>query len=194
LISVTVDASAALRMLRNQRDQVPFAIARALTKTAQAGQGAATGAINTVFDRPTPFTQRGVRILPARKTDLEARVFLQDVQARYLGLQIAGGTRKPKKRALVLPTELKTNRYGNIAQGAIKRLLARKDTFSGSIRGVGGIWQRTKGGRLKLLIAYEDEAKYEKRFDFAGVVMRRVRQVFASELSSSVTLAMRTAR
>ena len=49
-----------------------------------------------------------------------------------------------------MPTSnVKLNRYGNLAggQGRIKRLLAKKNTFQGTINGVAGVWQRPKRGK-----------------------------------------------
>ena len=71
-------------------------------------------------------------------------------QAEYLRFQIEGGTRTPKGRAIAVPTSnVKLNRYGNLAggQGRIKRLLAKKNVFQGTIGGVAGIWQRPKRGK-----------------------------------------------
>ena len=44
-----------------------------------------------------------------------------------------------------MPTSnVKLNRYGNLAggQGRIKRLLAKKNVFQGTIGGVAGVWQK----------------------------------------------------
>ena len=76
-----------------------------------------------------------------------------------------------------MPTSnVKLNRYGNLAggQGRIKRLLAKKNTFQGTIGGVAGVWQRPKRGKrsrgdsgtieqsgLKLLVAYESSTQYQ---------------------------------
>jgi hypothetical protein len=71
-------------------------------------------------------------------------------QAEYLRFQIEGGTRTPKGTAIaVLRSNFKLNRYGNLAggQGRIKRFLARKNTFQGTINGVAGVWQRPKRGK-----------------------------------------------
>ena len=73
-----------------------------------------------------------------------------DKQAEYLRLQIEGGTRTPSGRAIAVPTSnVKLNKYGNLtgAQGRIKRLLNRKDTFQGEINGIAGVWQRPKRGK-----------------------------------------------
>jgi hypothetical protein len=168
--------------------QMPFTVAKALTQTAKDVQVVETRKLGEVFDRPTPFTMRAIGITPARKTDLTAKVFLKDIQGAYLKLQVDGGTRYPKNRALVLPTDLPTNQYGNIPKGQIKRLLRRPDVFSGTVRGIAGIWQRTGRGLL-LLVSYEPKATYRKRFPFYGIA----RRVIAARLRTNIEAAWRAA-
>ena len=111
--------------------QIPFATAKALTDTAKDVQRELNTTIDQVFDRPVPFTQKAIGVTFANKATLTSRVFVKDMQAAYLGLQISGGTRTPKKRALVIPGNLlPLNQYGNIPKGKIKALLARPDVFS----------------------------------------------------------------
>ena len=83
------------------------------------------------------------------------------------------------------------NLIGTIgAQGRIKRLLNRKDTFQGKINGIAGVWQRPKRRRrsrggsgtigpsgLKLLVAYESRTYYQPRFDFYGIARRSVPKI-----------------
>ena len=126
------------------KKQIPFATALALTKTAQSAQKALRKAAIQQIDNPTPFTLRGFRIRKANKKTLTAEVFIADTQSEYLKYAIEGGTRTPKKRAIIQPGAIKLNKYGNIPKNAINRIMARRDTFSGVIGGVPGIWQRKK--------------------------------------------------
>ena len=135
-----------------QRRQVPFALAKTLTDTAGDVKKNFPRTMQRRLDRPTPFTMRGMFVRRATKTNLVSSVGFKDIQAGYLDKPERGGVRKPKGRAIVLPAGQKVNRYGNIPKGAIRRILARADTFSGEVRGIPGIWQRHKGG-LRLLIA-----------------------------------------
>ena len=105
---------------------------------------------------------------------------------------------------------VKLNRYGNLAggQGRIKRLLAKKNTFQGTIGGVAGIWQRPKRGRqrsgtygvkgkqtgLKLLVAYESSTQYRPRFDFYGIGERSVRTNIGKEMEKAIGRALRSAK
>lgn len=199
MITVTVDTKRLTRRLTHiERDQYPFAVAYAITKTAQHIQGEETKAIEKCFDRPTPFTKRAVGIKAATKTIPEGEVFLKDKQAAYLGLQVTGGTRRPKRRALIVPWKhIRLNKYGNIPglrTGKIQKLLARRDTFSGRVKGVDGIWQRLRGNRLKLLIAWEPKANYKKRFAFYAIALRGFRERFAPQFKRSLAMALKTAR
>lgn len=182
------------RISRLHRRQLPFATAAALTDTAKDAQSDAVDEMSRVFDRPTPFTKRGVGVRAARKTRLVARVFIKDRQADYLGIQVRGGTRYPKRRAILVPANARLNRYGNMSRNQVARLLARDDTFSGRVRGVAGIWQRKKRGGLKLLVAYEPRAQYQKRFDFPRVVRRTVERTFERNFATRWRYALRTAR
>src|SRR4051794_26909518 len=101
-IRVAADIRKATRYLDDAaKRQVPFATAKALTATADAARIAVTRSLPHVLDRPTPFTLRSVRISPARKSDLTARVFVMDKQAEYLAIQETGGDATPKKQAFV---------------------------------------------------------------------------------------------
>jgi len=179
---------------RDFRSQIPFATAKALTATAQDLQVALNAKVETVFDRPTPFTKKAIGITIANKSSLTARVFVKDIQAQYLGLQIEGGTRTPKGRALVVPAGLRLNQYGNIPRGKLKALLARADVFSGRVGGVAGIWQRTRKGPVKLLIAYEPTAKYRRRLPFYETARAVVSKRLVLNFGAALTAAIRTAR
>lgn len=195
-LSVKSDIAAVVKRLdRTVWKQVPFAAAKALTDTAKDVQRELNTAIEQVFDQPTPFTQKAVGIATATKQSLSARVFLKDVQAAYLGLQITGGTRLPKRRALVLPgSGLKLNQYGNIPRGKVQQLLARKDVFSGKVRGVAGLWQRQKAGPPKLLILFEPKAQYQKRLPFYEVARATIERRLTANVEAALRSALATAR
>lgn len=141
-----------------ERDQLPFATAKALTALAKTAQAAEKEAMPEVFDRPTPFTVNSVAVKSARKSDLEARVFIKDVAAAYLAPFEFGGNHtmigagktwlNPKDRTLL-------NQYGNLPRNLMRRLTANPNVFVGSVtfrksgETVSGIWERPKtGGRL----------------------------------------------
>lgn len=177
--------------------QMPFALATALTATARDVEKNVNKRIERGFDRPTAFTKRAVFVKPATKSRFEASVGIKDRQAAYLGIQETGGTRTPQGRALVLPSAARVNRYGNIPRGAVARALSRADTFSGTVRGVSGIWQRVRsrgGPKLKLLYAYEPSASYTPRFNFAGTAAKTAEARFETQFWRAFARAVETAR
>lgn len=85
------------------RDQVPYAASRALNDCARAAVEKVNGAMSSVFDRPTPFTERTAVApgsLAALKDRLAAVVTLRPIPAKYLLHEEIGGTRTlPRRRA-----------------------------------------------------------------------------------------------
>ncbi len=150
MLTFEVVADKTLRDLQGYgQDQVPYAMARAMTKTAQDVRTAEREQMVSVFDRPTPYTLRGLRIWAARKNALIARVgFIDDGSSRsagkYLQYQIFGGHRKTKgfERALynagVMPEGwvavpgkgARLDRYGNISGAQIVQILSAFRTFT----------------------------------------------------------------
>ena len=190
---ITSNVQTFLRQHQRVEKQMRFAQAVALTKTGKIAGEDFTKSLDRVLDRPTPFTKRGVGLIKATKERQVATVFVKDVQAGYLELQETGGTRRPKKRALVLPARGRINQYGNIPRGAVKAALARADTFSGTVRGVAGIWQSGKKG-VKLLYAYQPSANYRPRLRFRQTVEASVRHNYHRQYRRAHDYALRTAR
>ena len=152
-ISVKSDLARLAATLEDLRKrQLPFATARALTATAQAASAAVTAAMPKEFDRPTPFTQRALGIISARKDTLTATVFVKDIQARYLRVQETGGKQVLHGKALLDPKHVKLNQYGNLPRSKLKSLLGQMDVFVGRIRfkktgqSIWGVWRRPKVG------------------------------------------------
>jgi hypothetical protein len=195
MISITVkhNLDAVIRQLDAQQKQVAYATARALTMTAKDVQKDVTAAIGEVFDRPTAFSRSAIGVTYATKQTLRARIYVKNIQAKYLGIQIAGGTRLPKKRAIVVPFNVPLNQYGNMTRGKLKTLLARKDTFSGVINNVPGVYQRTRKG-VKLLIAYEQVAHYQPRLPFLAIATKTISRTLLPNFRIALAQALRTAR
>jgi hypothetical protein len=179
------------------RRQLPFALARALTETARQTAAEMTRALPSIFDRPTPFTLRAMAIKPARKENLEAWVFIKDIQARYLKLEETGGAREPEPGSpLVVPVDATLNQYGNIPRGALSRLKGTKrgQVFVGTIKGVTGFWQRGPFHSIRLLAALHREEQYRPRFRYAERVRASVERIFPAELSKQLERALATAK
>lgn len=138
-----------------QREQVPFATALALSWTAKECVEQNRRVMRSVFDRPTPYTLRGVTMIGATKANLRARVeFTEDVAittgfdagistGKYLKPQVFGGPRNPKRSELLLRAVgwmradefwvpapgAALNAYGNISEGLMNKILAQARGF-----------------------------------------------------------------
>lgn len=131
--------------IRNLReDQLPFAIARAVTMTAQSVKKALEYEMPLAFDRPTPYTMSSLYLNPATKSIPVAKVWLKDDSgkgtpaAKYLLPEIAGGGRNMKRfeRRLqlmgLLPEGMQVvpgdaaplDQYGNIPASVIEQILS----------------------------------------------------------------------
>lgn len=203
--------------------QLQFAAARALTQTAADVRAEVPAELERVLDRPTPFTKNGLFIQAARKGELIARVGFKDRQAAYMAFQIAGGTRRPNRKALKLPATIRLDEHGNIPRAAIAKLIAaaqagkrlgkatrRKvgisksaDIFYGTPENndgrPAGIYQRivtaAGGHRLIPLVVFpQQSAKYRPRFDFAGLARRVFERKFQANFAAAFRAAVASAR
>lgn len=131
------------------RSQVPFATAKALTRTAYAVRDAERAEVAAVFDRPTPWTLNSMVVKAATKVSQQAAVTFKDPRAkgtpyeRALAHQITGGTREWKRFELALrrigalpdgmaavPGQTATmDSYGNMSRGQIVQILAYLQAF-----------------------------------------------------------------
>ncbi|HDR8930450.1 TPA: hypothetical protein QDA84_000443 [Burkholderia vietnamiensis] len=222
-ISVDADVRALSKSLnRLQKDQLPFAISQALTATAKLAQGAEKAALPEAFDRPTPFTINSVAVKGARKSDLEARVFVKDIAAAYLEPYEFGGVHKligrgktwlnPKDKTLL-------NQYGNFSRNALQRLEARPDVFVGTVKtksgeSIGGVWQRptnvkavkrsgkrgvalrgvNKSDHLKLLIRFGDAEPVRQHLEFGERAFEVADEHFGREFERAMARAIATAK
>lgn len=183
--------------------QLPFAMMMALNDTAKDVKLAEERQLERKLDRPTPFTKRGVFVKRANKSGLRASVGMKRVQSEYLKLQVVGGTRRPRRKALVIGAGLRRNKYGNLPRSAVSRAEAKGNTFVAKRRGGGqhlapGLYQRGKGrknaGKLKMLVAFEPRAQYQKRFPFHGTAERTVDAVIEGHLGRRLKQAMKSAK
>ncbi len=149
-ISVRSDLEATVSAwARVAGDQMPYATAVALTKTAKQGKEEIERQLPSLIDRPTPWTMKGFRLYPATKQKLLAEVDFRaamgsGTSARdYLSPLVYGGQRKLKafERSLagtgLLPTgygavpgsAAKLDAYGNMSRGQIVQILSYFKAF-----------------------------------------------------------------
>ncbi|QNB13446.1 hypothetical protein G5S35_17610 [Paraburkholderia tropica] len=222
-IDVSMDLRALTKSLKRlEREQLPFAISQTLTAVAKIAQAEEKRAMPEVFDRPTPFTVNSVAVKGARKSNLEALVFIKDIAAAYLEPYEFGGNHKligrgrtwlnPKDRALL-------NQYGNFSKGALQRMGSRPDVFVGSVKtksgqSIGGIWQRPENTKvvkragkrgvalrgvntsshLKLLVRFGDAMPVRRHLEFGDRALEVVDEHFAAEFDKAMARAISTAK
>lgn len=196
---------------RLERKQLPFAASLALNQTVLDIKGNTERRLTKDLDRPTPFTKRGIFTTRSTKRNLVAEVGFKNIQAKYLRWQQDGGTRYPKGRAIVVPVAsvvgFKRNKYGNMTRNAVKRALNDPRNFSGTVKGVAGIWRRPKRGKqrkgangakgnntLTLLAAYRSSARYTSKMDFEGGAYKTAKVRLPHNLQVSFAKAMTTSR
>lgn len=190
--------------------QFEKAAAVALTRTAWDVRKELNEEMQSVFDNPTPFTMRAFRVDMAKAGDLTATVYAGKEQARYLRPEIEGGERNAKgfERKMhlfggqvALPgAGAKLNRYGNMPLDFIKKVSADVNSsgsagrfFVGTPKGwlndgtFDGIWTRVdNNNRLVRVMAFANDATYEKRFNMSAIAGHTVDQVFASQLAKAM--------
>lgn len=194
MISVKSNIKELSKQVKGFADQIPFATSRALNATAFHARMEAIKQLHRDIDRPTPYTVGGFRYQNSNKRNLTAAVYIMPSRWEYLQYQVSGGTRKAKNRVIAVAAGVKRNKYGNPSRGALKRMLTRKDTFSGNVRGVSGIWQRTKTG-IKLIYSYQDSVSYKSgRYRYKESIENTVKKQFNTHFNKSIKQAIKTAR
>lgn len=205
------------RQLKAIKKQIPFATARALTRTARKIQEAEKDNLQNKLDNPTPFTVNSVASTAARKNNLNAKVFIRPTAAEYLAPEEFGGTRHLSGKALLNPKGVRLNKYGNLPRGKLASLKANQNVFVGSIDGVSGFWQRksykpvkgkSKGKRskngtrkprpkqpkLKLLVRFGDAQEAKPELGYFELAHRMAADILPDEMSAELAEALKTAK
>tara|TARA_B100000768_G_scaffold178213_1_gene193601 strand:+ start:1379 stop:2128 length:750 start_codon:yes stop_codon:yes gene_type:complete len=176
-----------------QRKQIPFATANAINTTLFDIMRIEKKQMELKLDRPTNFTLKGFRINKAKKTQLRGDISIAPDRYKYLQFQIEGGTRN--RTNIPVPTrQAKLNKHGNIGGKGKNRLIKKKNQYIGNINGTDGVWERTRAGKSKLIIAFKQSVKYKKKFPFYKIADGVARKKFQRNLSISLKRALRTAR
>lgn len=221
-ISVDIKGMEAIKAkLSGMGRQVSFAASQALNATGKTVSDAMPPEIEKAIDKPTPFTKKGVRVLKyANKADLNTTVGFMSAQAKYMRLQIEGGTRNPGAAGLRLPAAIKVNEFGNIPKGVIGQLIAvaRKERglkkatakrvrvsakvelfYGDPTDQKGKVWPRgiyksANGQLIPLIIFPVKTATYRPRFDFQRIAAAIVAKEWPRQFDQALADALRTAR
>jgi|TARA_R110000787_G_scaffold232081_1_gene339340 hypothetical protein len=187
------------------KDQLPFALANAMTSTAFDVRKQIIGPTwDNAFDiRNKKFSSQSFRIKKAKKNDLHASFYQVKVRGYYrasLDLHAEGGNKLPKDGTLALPSyAIKTRRRGRGVPEAwkAKNVLAKPRTFVASMpSGARGIWQREGKARLPIrrLYTFDKKVKIQKDFLFFKDGSTIVRKNLDRNFKKSYKNAMRSAK
>ena len=86
MLRITTEGAAQLKRTLSdiERRQLPFATSLALTRTALMVKAAEVEEMKRVFDAPTRFTLNSLFVRPAKKSRLEAVVWVKDYDQRLM--------------------------------------------------------------------------------------------------------------
>ena len=175
---------------------------RATTKTFKKKSG--TGA--------TRFTQRNFFFHKSTKRELTAEVFWDESNADYMKFQVAGGTRFPKQKSVLVPTSHSKkylDAYGNFRPSVLDEMFGGKNPkyFKGVPKGAKrqseGIWERygrqtkTGGQKIRMVAAFKGNAQYQPLFPFGKITKDYVFSQdngFARKFRSNLEKALKTAK
>ncbi len=198
-------------------NQLPFAVASALTNTVRTAAVDDGQQIIDAFANPTPFTRNAVSYTPANKVDLTASVFVKDIQAKYLDIEAEGGQRDFKTfedrfagvsgSEYIMPGKgVKLNQYGNISKAQIVKIAKdlnssskAKRFFSGKPKGgtnmPSGIYARVDNNtKLTALMVFATSAVYQKRFRFSEIANLSINANFETNMIAAWSNALQTMR
>lgn len=205
-ISVRADVKKLERSLNDfAYKQLPFAEAQALTALGRLVQTEEKKALPSIFDKPTPFTVNSIGVIPARKGNPVAHVFVKDIAAAYLAPYEFGGKNKGvgRKDLFLRPANATLNQYGNFPRNKLAQLKAKTNVFVGKVKGksgeIDGVWQRIPAAKgrpasLKLLIRFEDTHDATQHIDWFKRAEQLVRSNFNREFGAALARAMASAR
>lgn len=175
-INMGVDSNinAVMRNIKNiQTKQIPFALALAMTRTAQGLEREEKKLLRTTLHKPTAYTKNFLAYKPASKADrpINASVFFREFAgkgtpaSKYLMPNVKGGVRRQKRHEKALSAKVGRKIYtgpakdaplnaaGNINAGYYTKILSQVQAFGESgyranakRRGSQGFYIASKGG------------------------------------------------
>ncbi len=189
------------RLRRFERDQLPFAIAVTLTRTAQAAQREVRDELlEERFTLRNRWVQGGIRIRAARKRHLEAAVFSRD---DFMTLHETGGVKRPRGGGFVAVPQQAVPRTG---RGLIRRRARPRALDVGGDRAffaeledsgkpaIFALVGRGRAARPRLFYVLEDEVEIEARFGFVPRVLRVARTKLQPQFERAFAEALASAR
>lgn len=199
-MSITIDVTSDIkfhraRLSRQFKRQIPYAANLALNDTAFGLQRRINSSTHQQIDRPNRFTQKAAVVSKSTKVTLRAAISVKNKQWDYLKYIVDGS----KEKNVDDPKIAKTNVYGNLSKGYIRRNLAKPRFFYGRLKGrpawTAGLYRRTnKNTSLELHVAFEPVINHSKVWRYRSVVNLYVRRNFNKNMRKSIAKALATAR
>jgi hypothetical protein len=206
-LDVTADFAGFSKYLRTfQRKHLPSIYRNTLNGIAFEAQRELKKNLPKQVENPTPYTLSGIQVEKTDKNKLESKVGYVSqtfgkkkagagiLPAEYMSRLNTGGIRIPQKKVIAVPVlkNYRPNKFGNIKRNDISKFLSDdKKYFVGPPRGAKhpggyGIFKRMgRGGRknIAMLVAFKDDTKYFKTYNFGQVIRAKTRKVMKKEFA-----------
>jgi len=172
-------------------DQLPFALALAMTKAAENTKAALVDQWpQHVTQRNASFIKRALQVKPATKHDLRVEIY-DDLGRANLKLHADGGTERAKSK-FAIPVQNNVRRGARgVPRSKAPRALA--NSFITDLRGKGAaLWVRygRNGRRLKLMYTLRAAVEVKKdvpfRETFAATMRKELRETFPAAMKRAM--------
>lgn len=132
MFHVTMDTRRMHKFLdEHSKNQIPYATATAINKMLFEGKRGTARDMDRVYDGgATRWSKQSVQYLKATKQLPYGFLYVKEDRP-YVVTTMDGGPVIPKKKVLVKPMNISTNRYGNIANKAISKRYSNDKFFAG---------------------------------------------------------------
>jgi hypothetical protein len=184
--------------------QMPFAMARSLTWTAQESQKEIQRELPYEFTLRNNWTKQNIRITPAKKNLLLAAVGATD-RVDYMGRQQTGGPKAPSGKYIAIPVDAKRSKKDIIRKANRPRAILNKknyfkidDTTPPDERHnlPFGIYKRATNGNLGFSLMYRliPIAQIKPRFHIEKTTNKVVKTRFERLFTLSMDMAIKSAK
>ena len=192
-ISVIHDVDRIVRSLADaEKRHVPFALARALTRTAKDAQGDVQEALPGQYTLRNNWVKNGIRITPATKAG--APVAVVGSLEPFMARQETGGPKTARDHArIAVPVTVKRTKRDVIPKSQRPGALRGKPkVFMVKTAGGAGIVLRVGRDRYPLQMLYwlKHGVKVKPSFGFGKRTSNTVSQRFGLNFSASLSLAL----
>jgi hypothetical protein len=189
-------ATNALKLIEKFNDQIPFATALALTRTAGRVSEAEVEKLRDAFTLRREWYKRGTRyginVKAANKRTLTATVFSR---APWLVQQSEGDTKDAGRHDdITIPEKSLRQTRDRLIPQAVKpgKVLANMKKFR-AFR-IGDTIFRRNGLGIRALFFLKSNVRIPKRFDFKGIGKSTVEKVYQKEFGEALAYAIATSK